>query len=162
MNSLKSRRKMNATFLAAAARGGRVRGCMSRRRGAILSIEMMMLLSILIPLTFAITEFSLLWSARHTLEAATYEAARAAAMPSFDEPTARAAAEAAADRVLADPDFQSQREITVTFEVDPAGRGFVTVNIRLPMTAAAPDLLEIIGISIEDKFLTASTVARRE
>ncbi len=123
---------------------------------------MMLLLSILIPLTFAITEFSLLWSARHSLEAATYEAARAAAMPSIDDNAAIAAAEAAADRVLADPDFQRQRRITVTFDVDRAGRGFATVNIQLPMTAAAPDLLKIINISIEDKVLSASTVARRE
>jgi len=134
------------------------------RKGALFSLEMMMGITVLIPLLFALTEFSLLWSAKHTLQAASYEAARAAAMPCPDDETRFACAKEAADSVFANERFLDEEE-GYEFEVFQTGamtNDPVRVKLKLPMTTAAPDLLAIIGISIEGKHLTAETVTRRE
>lgn len=141
-----------------------------RRQGAILSVEWLVVFPILVALMFAIFEFSLLWSARNLLEAATYAAAREASLPAVDEPTRYAAAVAAAEAIL-DPRF-----IDVPSGTADAGTGYtvdeftvgtytgdpITVTLSLPMTTAAPDLLEVVGISIEGQRLTATTVVRME
>jgi Flp pilus assembly protein TadG len=132
-----------------------------RRSGAIFSIEMMMVLTILIPLMFALTEFSLLWSANHTLKAASYAAAREASLPAVSEEAREAAARTAAERVLGDEKFIDQY-ILSEFNPGLHTGDPVVVELQLPMTAAAPDLLAMIGISIEDKELRAQSVMRRE
>jgi Flp pilus assembly protein TadG len=131
------------------------------RRGAIFSIEMMMVLTILIPLMFALTEFSLLWSANHTLKAASYAAAREASLPAVSDEVREAAARAAAERVLGDEKFITAYVLS---EFNPGLHTGdpVVVELQLPMTAAAPDLLAMIGISIDEKELRAQSVMRRE
>jgi Flp pilus assembly protein TadG len=141
-----------------------------RRRGAVLSVEWLLVFPILVAVMFAITEFSLLWSAKHLLEAATYAAAREASLPAFDEDARFAAAQTAAERILADPDFidedlsdgiNSGYEF-VEYDVGMHTGDPVVVSLSLPMEKAAPDLLRVIGISIQGKKLTAKTVMRRE
>ena len=152
-----------------------------RRKGAILSIEWLFALPVLIAVMFAVTEFSLLWSAKHLLEAATYAAAREASLPAMDEPTRRAAAVAAAERILGDPDYVVGDPFgpngTTTAPLTQKGYRFdeysvglqtgdpITITLSMPMDTAAPDLLKVIGISIADratKRLKATTVIRRE
>lgn len=118
-------------------------------------------MTLLVPIMFGLTEFSLLWSARHALQAASYEAARAAAMPCPNDATREACARQAAERVLERDRYVENYELS-KFEPGANTGDFVTVELKLPMTSAAPDLLAIIGISIENKFLLAETVTRRE
>ena len=134
-----------------------------KRRGAVFSIEMMMLISVLIPMMFALTEFSLLWSARHLLNAAAFEAARAAAMPAPTNADRCDAAMDAADSVLVKPRFRDPTiGYTMTCDAGMYHGDMVKIVIEMPMTTASPDLLGIIGISIEDKMLTAEAVAARQ
>ena len=78
--------------------------CLRRQRvGAVLSVEWLMAFPILVALMFAITQFSLLWSAKHLLEAATYAAAREASLPAANDAARMDAAHAAAARVLVKP-----------------------------------------------------------
>ena len=143
-----------------AAGSARRRRC-QRRSGAVFSVEMMMAITVIIPLLFALTEFSLLWSARHTLQAASYAGARAAAMPCPTDASRLECAKEAVESVLGNQRFLDEYE----FEEFDAGTDTgdpVTVKLTLPMTAASPDMLAIIGISIEGRALTAETVTRRE
>ena len=122
-----------------------------------------MLISVLIPMMFALTEFSLLWSARHLLNAAAFEAARAAAMPAPTNADRCDAAMDAADSVLVKPRFRDPTiGYTMTCDAGMYHGDMVKIVIEMPMTTASPDLLGIIGISIEDKMLTAEAVAARQ
>lgn len=137
-------------------------------------MEWLLALPILIAVMFAVTEFSLLWSAKHLLEAATYAAAREASLPAIDEDTRQNAAIAAAERVLQDPDyvvgdpFGPLTQKGYRFDAYSVGVQTgdpITISLSLPMSTAAPDLLKVIGISIADretKRLQATAVLRRE
>ena len=133
----------------------------SQRKGAVFSIEMMMVISVLIPMMFALTEFSLLWSAKHLLQTAAHEAARAAAMPG-NEMQRCMAAEEAVQRVIVRPRLQDPVIDTMQCDVGMYTGDYVTIDLQLPMTAASPDLLGIIGISIEGRFLSAQAVHARQ
>ena len=138
-------------------------GRASQRRGAVFSIEMMMLISVLIPMMFALTEFSLFWSARHLLNAAASQPARAAAMPAPTNADRCDAAMEAADSVLIKPRFRDPEiGYTMTCDAGMYHGDMVMIEIEMPMTTASPDLLGIIGISIEDKVLTAQAAAARQ
>ena len=146
---------------------GRVRGPVRlgrfRRKGAVFSVEMMMVITVLIPLMFALTEFSLLWSAKHLLEAAAFEGARAAAMPAMSPELRRDAAQEAVESVLAKPRFQDpDTGYAMTCEPGNFHGDMVEIRLQLPMTTASPDMLGIIGISIKGKFLTAEAVTARQ
>ena len=125
-----------------------------------------MVITVLVPLMFALTEFSLLWSARHTLEAAAFEAARAAALPASNNATRRIAAKEAADEVFASARYLDEASgysfVEEAFDVGRQTGDMVHVQLKLPMTTASPDLLAVIGISIKDKFLTAEAVTARQ
>jgi hypothetical protein len=133
-----------------------------RRSGAVLSVEWLLVFPILVAIMFAITEFSLLWSAKHSLEAATYAAAREASLPAIDETARLAAAESAAERVLGNPKYIAQYEFEETTDFGLHTGDPMVVELSMPMSAASPDLLAVIGISIDGKRLTARTVMRRE
>ena len=135
----------------------------TRRKGAVFSIEMMMMITFLVPMMFALTEFSLLWSAKHLLQTAAHEGARAAAMPAVDDQQRCLAAQEAIEEVLNKPRFLDD-EIGYEMTCDPGmyHGDMVTVGLQLPMTTASPDLLGIIGISIEDRFLTVQAVTARQ
>jgi Flp pilus assembly protein TadG len=137
----------------------------NRRVGAILSVEWLMVFPILVAVMFAITEFSLLWSAKHLLEAATYAAAREASLPATSETARRDATETAIERVLASPKYLAIDGSGYQFDEYTVGSNTgdpVRISLSLPMKTAAPDLLKVIGISIDGKRLTATTVMRRE
>jgi hypothetical protein len=128
----------------------------------VLSVEWLLVFPILVAIMFAITEFSLLWSAKHSLEAATYAAAREASLPAIDEAARLAAAEAAAERVLGNPKYIAQYQFEDSTDFGLHTGDPMVVELSMPMSAASPDLLAVIGISIDEKRLTARTVMRRE
>lgn len=132
-----------------------------RRVGAVLSIEWLILGPIFIALMFAITEFSLLWSANRSLESATFAACREATLIAIDEDARFAGAVAAAERTLGDAKYIEAYNIE-TYDPGVHTGDPVIVELNMPMEAAAPDLLAIIGISIEGKKLQARAVMRRE
>ena len=135
----------------------------AQRKGAVFSIEMMMVITVLIPMMFALTEFSLLWSAKHLLQAAAYEGARAAAMPAMTNEQRCLAAEEAVESVLTKPRFLDDTTgYEMTCDAGVLHGDLVRVQLQLPMTTASPDLLGIIGISIEGEFLTVEAVTARQ
>lgn len=130
------------------------------RKGAVLTAELLLVLPILFALFMAMCEFSMLWSANHQLKAASYAACREACLPAISIDRRIAAAQEAAERVLHD-----QRYIDAyRLKIEPGEHtgDMVVVELKLPMTAATPDLLGAIGISIKDKQLIARTCMRCE
>lgn len=138
-----------------------------------------MVFPILVALMFAITEFSLLWSAKHLLEAATYAAAREASLPASDsqlpvgdDDERLQAAISAAEQILGNPKYVVGDPLDSNnasgYRIDDYDFGQHTgdpiqITLSLPMKdTAAPDLLKVLGISLGNKRLTATTVMRRE
>lgn len=126
-----------------------------RQRRGLLTMELVMTLPILGIMILALLEFSLLFYARGLV----VEASRAAARKATLAGTTDEVIEAEVRRVLSPP---LQRGLRVG--VDPAeGRGDpVTVAVQVPMTAATPDLLWLIGLSLEGRYLYSETTMIRE
>ena len=72
------------------------------------------------------------------------------------------AAEEAVQRVIVRPRLQDPVIDTMQCDVGMYTGDYVTIDLQLPMTAASPDLLGIIGISIEGRFLSAQAVHARQ
>jgi Flp pilus assembly protein TadG len=126
------------------------------RRGAVLSTELILLVPIAFGLLMALAEFSMLWLANQRVVAAAQAACRTATLPGA---TVDAVQQAAAS-ALAKPALISQATIEVTWAQhsgDP-----VLVEVRLPMRAAAPDLLAFLGFGLGDGQLVAQCVMRKE
>jgi len=135
----------------------RPRSC---RRGAVLSIELLFAAPILLVLVFAIVEFGLLWSANHRVKAASQVACRIATLPASDPEELRQEMLAATSRVLQHPVFVQQHRISL--ESGAHAGDAVIVEVRLPMSATAPDLLRIFGFKLKGRDLVARTVMRKE
>lgn len=127
-----------------------------RRRGAILSMELVFVLPIVLGLLFAIIEFGMLWSAQQLAKEASAAGCRVATLPGADELAVRHAVE----QVLRKPHYVSSYQLRVFGGARTGDE--VGVAVRLPMTAAAPDLLGILGFRLGGRNLTAETVMRKE
>lgn len=131
-----------------------------RRAGAVFSVELLLALPIVAACFFAIVEFSLLLSATHKVEAASRSACRVAILPSEDPAESELAVRRAAEWALGKPRLRSAYRLMCKrgrYTGDP-----VIVRIRVPMKAAAPDLLAMIGFGLEGRYLTAETAMRKE
>lgn len=120
----------------------------SRRQGAILSMELVLVLPIFLMLIFAIVEFSMLMSARTRISDAARQGSRLLCITGASSEQIRYAV----NRMIG-PALSRQCEI----DVQPAGYagGVGNVHIRIPMQDAAPDLLWMIGFSVQNRFLEA-------
>ena len=131
-----------------------------RRTGAILSAELLLVMPILLALCLGVTELSLLLMGMQRVEAASSAACRVCTLPATDAVVREQAARQAATRALAKATLVSSYDL----QIDPglyAGDP-VTVEVRVPMTAAAPDLLKIVGFSLANRQLVARTVMRKQ
>lgn len=126
------------------------------RRGAILSLELIVVLPILIGLLFAIIEFSMLWSASHLVKAASAAGCRVATLPGSNSVAIGEAVAA----VLGKPALAAHCQVEVQGGWTCGEE--VSVVVRVPMAAAAPDLLGFFGFSLRDRMLVAQTVMRKE
>jgi len=140
-----------------------------RRKGAVLSIELVMVVPILLSILLASVEFGILLMATQGVGAAANIGSRAAAVPSSNLASVNAAVNTALDGWV----WQGEHEVVifvngqlVTSTNDRLASAVtgdvVSVTVNVPMDEAAPDLLRYFGISIAGKELTTTYVTRKE
>lgn len=120
----------------------------SNRRGAILSMELVLILPILLLLIFSMVEFSMLMSARTRVANAAQSGSRLMCING-------AGVDEVKDKVtsLLGPALAINCSITVQPAQYAGQIGRVTV--RVPMKNASPDLLWIAGFSLDDRSIDA-------
>lgn len=125
------------------------------KRRAVLSMELALTLPILGVVIFGLFEFTLLLYARGQVVEASRAAARQATLPgaTVDE------VEATVIRVLPQ---RLQAGLAVATDLGAHSGDVVTVGVHVPMSAAAPDLLWPIGISLSGRTLYSETRMLRE
>lgn len=128
----------------------------SWRAGAILSMELVLVLPIFLLLVMSVVEFSMLMSARSRVsDAARYGARLISMSGSTTGKTEQIIQELLGPRLSRN----SRIKITESEEFP----GVAVVSISIPMKNAAPDLLWMIGFSVSDRLITsdAAMVAER-
>ena len=125
------------------------------RRGAVLSLELLLVLPVLWVVCFGFVEFSLLLMGMQRVQTASNAACRVGTLPAADLEAQQTAMNDAAKAALGKPglvnSYQMQSQVG-QFSGDP-----VQVEISVPMTAAAPNLLLIVGFNLEGRQLVART-----
>jgi Flp pilus assembly protein TadG len=130
-----------------------------RRRGGI-ALETLFVLPVLVIVALAVVELSLLISARQQLLTASRDGARCAATGGSPREIEHAVRSRLGHGALA----QAKIKAILT---DEAGRPLntgepVVVQVEVPATAASPDLLRVIGFSLQKQTVAAYTVMRKE
>jgi len=143
--------------------GAACRGRRARRRGrlgALLSLELVLVLPILTIILLAVVEFSFLMMGLQRVQSASCAACRVGTLPVGDsaalDQAMQAAAAQALDRVPMVAAYQMSYDVG-QYAGDP-----VWVQVTVPMTAAAPDLLGVVGLSLQGQQLAAQTVMRKQ
>jgi Flp pilus assembly protein TadG len=119
-------------------------------------MELMLVLPILLGLFLAIVEFSMLWSANQRVKLAANAGARVATFPGSNP----LAVEQAIVMALNKQSLISTMQFYVQggqCTGDP-----VVVRVAVPMQAAAPDMLSLLGFSLGNRQLAAETIMRKE
>jgi hypothetical protein len=145
-----------------------------RRLGAVLSVELVLVLPILLIVLLAFVEFGLLLMASQGVGASANLGAREAALASSTE----VSVVSAVDDALAGWVWKGKHELVIFVDTGsgpvkvvfggpdeiaaaPSGSE-ISVTVNVPMTQAAPDLLRYFGISLDGKELTTTYVTRKE
>ena len=126
----------------------------TRRRG-ILSAELLLTLPILTVLLFGLLEFSLLFFARGDVVEASRAGARAARLHG-------ATVESVEDEVRYSLGGRLAPQVRVTSELGNKTGDEVSVAVEVPMAAASPDLLWLIGYSLKGRELLCETRMTKE
>jgi hypothetical protein len=158
-----SRRKMDQSLIRAGwqfnchpnRKRNPLRFMKKNRKGAILSLELLLVLPILWVVCFGFVEFSLLLMSMQRVQAASSAACRVGTLPTTDLEAQQTAMNDAVKAALGQPgliaSYQMQSQVG-QFSGDP-----VQVEISVPMTAAAPNLLLMVGFNLEGRQLVART-----
>ena len=125
------------------------------RSGAIFTLELLLVLPILLIVVLALVELSLLLMGMQRVQAASSAACQVATLPASDPVALQGAMDDAAEGALATEGLVTSYEMQSL--VGPYSGDPVTVEISAPMTAAAPDLLRMIGFSLQGRRLVART-----
>jgi Flp pilus assembly protein TadG len=144
------------------------------RKGAVLSLELIMVMPILLMVLLATVEFGILLMSSQGVGAAAAVGSRNAALPS----SSRASVVSAVDSALVGYVWKNTRQIEVFVD---SGAGFVkdtavpgtllqnapsgsvvSVTVNVEMDNAAPDLLKYFGLSLNNKYLRTTYVTRKE
>jgi Flp pilus assembly protein TadG len=125
-----------------------------RRLGAVLSMELILVLPIVLALVFSVIEFGMLWSSSQRVEAAASAGCRTASFRGADETAIRRAVE----RTLGRPALIANYSIDIRQDVSNE----VSVSVAVPMKSAAPDLLRFVGFALDGRLLSSQTVMRKE
>ncbi|MCE9528487.1 MAG: pilus assembly protein [Planctomycetales bacterium] len=141
------------------------------RKGAVLSVELVMVLPILLFVLLAFVEFGLMLMSQQGLAAASSLGARQAALTGATE----ASVITTVDNALVGWSWKPYRELVVlvngnkisfvdlTDEILNAPTGTViSVSVNVQTDKAAPNLLKWIGIDTAGKDLTTTYVTRKE
>lgn len=126
------------------------------RRGAVLTVEMLLVIPLIIGLILAVVEFSMIWSGNQKLAAAARAGCRVATLPGSSQAEVEQAVQVAINHRYLSRDAQIQIQWG-EYTGDP-----VVVEVRAPMRAASPDMLALIGLGLGDRQMTATSVMRRE
>jgi hypothetical protein len=132
----------------------------SRRRG-VLTLELMLTLPLLLLVMVGTVLFALLLLASQAVHAAAGVGTREAALPD----ATIASVQAVVDEALSSWRFANEVEPIVIEPADPQAALTgepVSVRVCVASTAAVPDLLKWIGLSLEGHELCAKYVARKE
>jgi Flp pilus assembly protein TadG len=134
-----------------------------RRAGALLSAELLFVLPILMMFLLAIAEYGLLALAGQRLQFAAQAGARAATLSYNDATAYEAAIKQAVEAALISPTLVAHYTLAFTPFASAQNTGDqVEVKVTAPMTAAAPDMLLVFGVSINGGTLTGRCVMRKE
>lgn len=118
-----------------------------RRRGAILSMELVLVLPIFLVLVFAVVEFTMLMSARTRVGDVARNASRLVSTSGYTADEAESLV-----REMLGPVLSRGSRIQIT---NQSGAGSVgNVRIDVPMNQAAPDLLWLVGFGLSGRVLT--------
>ena len=140
------------------------------RKGAVLSVELVMVLPILLFVLLAFIEFGLMLMSQQGLAAASSLGARQAALTGATE----ASVITTVDNALAGWSWKPQRELVVLVngskitlggsdEIAAAPTGsIISVSVNVKTDKAAPNLLKWIGVDTAGKDLTTPYVTRKE
>ena len=126
------------------------------RLGAVLSMELILVLPIVMALLFGMIEIGMLWSSGQRVKEAAAAGSRVAGFRGADELAIRRAVEQGLGRKA----LVKSYELNVTkIQENP---NEVCVTVTVPMSAAAPDMLKFVGFSLVGRTLTAESIMRRE
>ena len=125
------------------------------RRAGFATVEVALALPVFAVLLLGMIEFTLLFYARSSLVEASRAGARAAARSGGNQPSVRSEVKEVLPLALHDG-----LEIGIEGGARPGQA--VTVALRVPMNSAAPDLLWLIGYSLEDRSLYAEATMIKE
>jgi hypothetical protein len=131
------------------------RSTRKNRKGAVLSLELLLLFPVLWVVCFGFVEFSLLLIGMQRVQAASSAACRVGTLPAADLEAQQTAMNDAAKAALGRPSMVSSYQMQSQlgqYSGDP-----VQVEISVPMTSAAPNLLLIVGFNLEGRQLVART-----
>jgi hypothetical protein len=127
-----------------------------RRTGAVLSTEMIFVLPLVFGLLLAVVEVSFLWVGSHRTAAAARAGCWVARLAGSDE----AEIQQEVCRVLGKQlmiDAHKTRILRGPYSGDP-----VLVEVCVPMRAAAPDMLGMLGFGLGERKFVAHCLMRRE
>ena len=125
------------------------------RPGAILSMELVLVLPIFMLVLFSVVEFSMLSTARTRLTDASRHGARMLCISDRSPEDVRSEVRRILGRQLA-----REAEIVIRDSKQPGE--IVNVSVRIPMANASPDLLWMTGFSVRDRYLAAVSPMVRE
>lgn len=126
-----------------------------RRQGAILSMELVLVLPIFMLVLFSIVEFSMLSTARTRLTDAARHGARMLCISDRSHDDVR-------EQVQKLLGSQLSRQADIEIHDSKKPGDIVNVHVRIPMANASPDLLWMTGFSVRNRYLGAEAPMARE
>ncbi len=127
-----------------------------KRKGAVLSMELVLAFPLAMGLFLALVQFSFLWVGNHRVAMAAREGCRVAILPGCDDKEIeQAVVQALGQRCM----IEAHRS---RFLRGKHGGDRVGVEVRVPMRAAAPDLLGFLGFGLGKRELVAQCVMRKQ
>jgi len=126
-----------------------------RRTGAILSMELVLVIPIFLLVLFSIVEFSLLSAARTKISDAARHGSRLLCISGRTHDEVRDEVHRMLGRQLS-----QQARVHIDDTGEPGE--ILNVDIRIPMKNASPDLLWMTGFSVRNRYLRADAPMARE
>ena len=130
-----------------------------RRRGAIQSLELILVLPIFAIAVAGTVECCLMLWTKQKLQLASWNACRVVAGPGNSEKL-EVAARRVAHETIGDESWNDAAEVLICAGLYTGDR--VSVEVRAPADRAVPNWLGGLGLSLNQQSLTASTVMRKE
>ena len=131
----------------------------SERKGAILSMELVLVLPIFLLLIFSIVEFSMLMSAQTRVANAAQNGARMLSICGVPSASAEAEVRARVKQLLG-PALAHQSVVTIQPGSYASDLG--RVHVQVPMRNACPDLLWMTGFSVSHRTINCDAAMAME